>query len=258
VGPDRVQALVDIWRLSDRAVRAAPTAYLYGTLGFPWYRFWVRPFVPYIGAIPDGERRYYEKHMLCTFNNPHRVDFRADALWEIHSIAESETQVGRFDAEVWPPLDRAIAAAGAEAQAAAGTAAAEVFADLRDRLRAYRCYSRTLRNVFAWIASVPGYLEATEEEERRRKLEQVRQMVADELANAEDLLALWEESDVDFMPVHGAGESMHHYGSSFGDLVRRKIDLMRRYGDRPPHIDADFMWRLPAEVPVDAADYLGY
>ncbi|MFH1566695.1 MAG: hypothetical protein ABIL09_01755 [Gemmatimonadota bacterium] len=258
VGEELAPQLVSIWRRSDAAVRAAPTAYLYGTLGFPWYRFWVRPFVPDIAAIPEGERAYYEKHMLCVFNNPHFVDFRADALWEIHSIEDSRANAERFDGEVWQPLDQAIDAAGREARAAAGSPAGEVFADLRDRLRAYRCYSRTLRNMFTWIASVPGYLEAADEAERARKLEQVRRMVADELANAEDLLQLWEESDVDFMPVHEAGESMHHYGVTFGDLVRRKIELMRQYGDRPPRIDPDFMWRMPPGAPIDASEYLGY
>lgn len=258
VGPERASVLLDIWRLSDRAVRAAPTAYLYGTLGFQWYRFWVRPFVPDIAAIPEGERRYYEKHMLCTFNNPHFIDFRADALWEIHSIEEGAAHVARFDGEVWEPLDRAIDLAAEGARAEAGSPAGEVFGDLRDRLRAYRCYSRTLRNMFAWIASVPGYLEAESEAERADKLGQVRQMVADELANAEDLLALWEESDVDFMPIHGAGESMNHYGMTFGDLVRRKIELMRKYGDLPPRIDPNYMWRMPAGATIDPADYLEY
>jgi len=258
VGDELAPRLVSIWRLSDAAVRAAPTAYLYGTLGFPWYRFWVRPFVPDIAAIPEQERAYYEKHMLCIFNNPHFVDFRADALWEIHGIEESAANVERFDRDVWPPLEQAIAAAGVEAEAAAGRPAGEVFADLRDRLRAYRCYNRTLRNTFAWITSVPGYLEATEEAQRAHKLELVRQMVADELANAEELLRLWEESDIDFMPIHEAGESMHHYGVTFGDLVRRKIDLMRRYGDRAPRIDPDFMWRMPAGSSIDASEYEGY
>ncbi|MFH1572176.1 MAG: hypothetical protein ABIL09_29570 [Gemmatimonadota bacterium] len=255
VGPERAPDLVTIWRLADAAVRAAPVAYLYGTLGFPWYRFWVRPFVPDIAAIPEADRRYYEKHMLCIFNNPHLVDFRADALWQIHGMEESAAHVATFDAEVWGPLDRAIAAAAAAAEGGPG---AEVFADLRDRLRAYRCYSRTVRNIFAWIASVPAYLEASDDAERARRLEVVRRMVADELANAEDLLRLWEESDVDFMPVHGAGESMHHYGVTFGDLVRRKIELMRAYGDRPPRIDPDFMWRMPEGSAVDPAEYLGY
>ena len=258
VGAEKTAALVAIWRDMDRAVEKAPTAYLYGTLGFMWYRFWVRPFVPDIAAIPEEEREYYEKHMLAIFNNPHFVDFGADCLWEIHSQEESGKMVARFDTEVWGLVDAAVDGARKEAEAAAGTPAGEVFADLRDRLRAYRCYARTVRNIFAWVAGVRGYVDAQDESEKASHLEQTRQMVADELANAEELLVLWEETDVDFMPLHEAGESMNHYGANFGELVRCKIELTRKYGDQLPHIDPDFMWRMPRGSQISEEEYMGY
>ena len=82
-------------------------------------------------------------------------------------------------------------------------------------------------------------------------------MVVDEVENAEQLLALWTASMVDFMPLRAA-ESMHDYGLNFGELVARKIDLMRRYGDLPPRIDPHYMWRLPAGAGIAPEEYLGY
>ena len=86
----------------------------------------------------------------------------------------------------------------------------------------------------------------------------VTEMVESELRNSEELLALWERSAVDFMPIHEVGESMHDYGLNFGKLIGRKIELMRKYGDRMPRIDPNFMWRMPEGAELKEEDYLGY
>jgi len=243
VGEERAGTLVEIWRLQDRIVREAPMSYLYSGLGFTWYRFWVRPFVPDIAAIPEEERAYYEKYMLCIFNNPHFIDFGADALWEIHGMEEAKGYVEQFEGQVRELLDRVVALADE-----AGSVEDEnkpFFEELRDRTQAYRHYCVTMRNLFAWVAGVHGYLEAEDEAEKRKALTMVQEMVECELRNSEELLALWERSTVNFMPIHEVGESMHEYGMNFGELVGRKIELMRKYGERTPRIDPNFMWRMP-------------
>ncbi len=265
VGIRYAEDLLSIWRNADSAVAALPDLRLYGNYGFTRYRFWVRPFVPDIGAIPPEEREYYEDHILSVFNNPHNVDFQADALWDIMTVAESDSYVVQFDTQVWGPLNRAISHAdNVVERLPENDPAREVFIDQRDRLRAYKCYARTLRNISAWIAGVHGYLDAENPQIREKRLEMVRDMVADELANARNLLDLWENSSVNFMPVLKDGESMHEYGKNFGELVRRKIALMEKYGHRKPAIDPNYMWRLPDSIdeeqapPVPPEEYLRY
>ena len=251
--------VLNVWRLSDLAVQTAPTLILYGGLGFTWYRFWVRPFVPDIGKIPEKERAYYEEYMLSVFNNPHNIDFGADMLWQIHGKEESARTMQRFDEESLPALQAAIDAAGAALQkAASGSAQHDYLLSLRDRLHAYHAYQTTLRNICAWIAGVHGYLDATEPTEKAHYREIVREMVANELANTRRLLALWQTSKVDFMPVREDVETMHDYGPNFGELLKEKIALMEKYGDAEPSIDPDYMWRMPNEDRLQTEDYLHF
>ena len=259
VGNERAETLVAIWKLADKAVQVAPCAGLYAGNGFVWYRFWARPMVPDIGAIPEQDRRYYEQHFLSHFNNPHNVDFAADMLWEIVSPEQCEESVQRFDSQAWAPLDEAIALAKqAVDQAADEPTAREVLVDLRDRLIGYRCYAMTMRNLSAWIAGVHGYLRAETETEKQSKLSMVQEMVASELANTKALLELWESSTVDFMPVNAYTETMHEYGINFGDVLRQKIALTEKYGDCLPYIDPDYMWRMPEGSSILADDYMSY
>lgn len=261
VGEAAAPALLKIWELSNRAVEAAPVHGQFGDIGFTWYRFWARPFVPDIGAIPEAERRYYEQHFLSHFNNPHNVDMAADMLWEIITRDESDHALEIFDdsTKVWDPLDQAITlAAEMVEQLPEAADARTLFLETRDRLRAYRCFSVTMRNLYAWIKGVHGYLDAKGEEDKQLQLVQVRDMVASELANTRALLDLWETSSVVFMPVRAFGETMHDYGVNFGEVLGKKIALMETYGDRLPHIDPDYMWRMPEGSDLDPAVYLKY
>ena len=259
VGAAHAGALIAIWRSADEAVRRAPPPGLYGSLGFTWYRFWVRPLVPDIGAIPEREREYYQKFMLSIFNNPHNVDLSRDVMWQIHTTGQCREMMAQFDTEVGAVLDEAVGAATAAASAGNGSPARAVFVDARDRLLAYRCYCVTMRNICAWIAGVHGYLEAEDDGARAAGLSVVRDMVALELANTRDLLELWQTTAVDFMPIHTPGETMHEYGPNFGELLQKKIELTQRYGDRLPRIDPDYMWRLPpGDASLDPSEYLEY
>ena len=101
-------------------------------------------------------------------------------------------------------------------------------------------------------------LKAENETEKRFRLAMVHEMVASELANTKALLELWENSTIDFMPINAFGETMHEYGPNFGEDLQKKITLMEEYGDRPPYIDPNYMWRMPTGSPIDAAEYIGY
>jgi hypothetical protein len=254
VGTNKAAELTEIWKITDEAVQSLPFLPLYGNLGFMWYRFWVRPFVPDIAKIPVSERAYYEDYMLTIFNNPHNVDMQADALWDIGSAEEYSDFLATFDETSLPLIEKAIGQARhLEADLPGGHPGVAVASDLVDRLRAYHCFARTLRNLSSWIVGVHGYLDSESDEDRTRHLAIVREMVADELANARDLLELWNSTDVVFMPIHEKGEWMHDYGPNFGELLENKIHLMEAYGDAEPYIDPDYMWRLPEPDEVELA-----
>ena len=192
-------------------------------------------------------------------DNPHNVDFATDMLWTIETTAESDSFVQQFDTRVWQPLGRAISLSQRTVDDMPGNSRARnVFVETRDRLIAYRCYCMTLRSISAWISGVHGYLKAEAVSDKQKRLKMVREMVASEMQNTRNLLRLWETSNVDFMPINSFGETMHDYGLNFGELLKKKIALMEKYGDRAPYIDPNYMWRMPESVDLDDEEYLKY
>ncbi len=260
VGAQDALRLVESWRLCDRAMRGFPDVPLYGNnnWAFPWYRLFVRPFVPDIARIPEAERAYYERFMTVTFNNPNLVDLAIDILWTLMTREQADAIVAQADREVWKPLDEAVAVLTAAEQEAATETGKRVFADQRDRVTALRCYFRTLRNTAAWVAGVHGYLETKDPAEKERRRAQVRAMVDDEIQNARELAGLVERSPVTFMPLAKAEETFNLYGRNLPDLIKRRIALMAARRDDEPRIDPDFMWRMPAGFPVEPKTYLKY
>jgi hypothetical protein len=245
-GSGNADVLVRIWLLSDEAVRSFPAGVPLSTFAFPWFRLSVRPFVPNIEAIPEQERAYYERYLLATFNNPARIDFNNDMLWNFLSVEEALEKQRAIDTAVIPPLDRGITTSAEMLRRLPGGGAGRtVFADLHDRLRAWRSFAMTLRNMLAWTASVHGFLRSRAPEEKERYRSLCREMVSCETENARSLLALWRESEVDFMPVAASGETLHCYGTNFGELLENKIRLMGLHRDDEPYVDPDFMWRMP-------------
>jgi hypothetical protein len=257
VGQRTAPVLVRAWRLADAAVRGFPPIMLYGdnNWGFPWYRLLVRPFAPDIAKIPEADRAYYERYMTVTFNNPNLVDLGTDILWTLMTTEQADAAVALADRATWRPLDEAIGAMREAVEETEGSARA-VFVDQLDRLRALRCYFRTLRNTAAWVAGVHGYIEAKDAAERARRREAVRAMVDDEIANARDLAALFESSATRFMPVDPTGETFNMYGRNLPELIKKKIALMEKHRDDEPRIDPDFMWRMPKEAGLDPKVYL--
>ncbi len=244
-GPDGARDLVEIWLLADEAVRSVPAGVPLSTFAYPWFRLSVRPFVPDIGRVREADREYYERFMLATFNNPARVDLNNDMLWNFLGVQEALEKQRAFDIAVFPPLERAVARSAESAGRARTGGKGNVFADLRDRLRAWRSYALTLRNMLAWTASVHGYLRAEPGPARDQYRALCRAMVQGETENARDLLDLWRTSEAAFMPVAALGETLHTYGENFGELLERKIRLMETHAGDEPFVDPEFMWRLP-------------
>jgi hypothetical protein len=259
-GADAAPALTQAWRLADQAVRSFPDVPLYGnSWAFPWYRHWVRPFVPDISRIPEAERAYYEQHMISTFNNPTLVDFSADALWLLIDNRQAASIVAQCDSLVWKPLDSAIVILNRSLTSKSlDSTGGRVLRDHRDRLVALRCYYGTLRNIAGWIAGVKGYLAATSPEVQAKMLRAVRATIDDEMHNAESLKRLFDGTDTPFMPVASMGENWAFYGANFGTLLEKKIELMKKHRNDTPFLDPDFIWRTGPECPVPAAEYLRY
>jgi hypothetical protein len=259
VGKAGAPALVKAWRLCDTAVRGFPSIGLYGdnNWGFPWYRLLVRPFAPDIERIPEAERAYYEKYMTVTFNNPNLVDLGTDILWTLMTRDQADAIVVQADLKTWKPLDEAIGVLKDAVKSAKGGAQA-VFVDQFDRLRALRCYFRTLRNTAAWVAGVHGYIETKDPAEKDRRLALVRAMIDDEIGNARALAALFVDSKTRFMPVDPTGETFNMYGTNLPELIRRKVALMEKHRTDEPRIDPDFMWRLPPDAGLDPKAFIKY
>jgi hypothetical protein len=253
--------LVSIWKKVDRASQAAPDMGLYAASGFTWYRLWDRPLVPDIGKIPSEKRKYYEDYLLTVFNNPNNVDLQADALWDLYPVEDCEAYVRSYDTRVLVAVDSAIDQTVSVLKSLdTHDDVVDLFTDLRDRLKAYRYYLTTLRNTCAWIAGVHGYLNAPTDEIKQEKRNGVQKMVELELENTKKLLQLWRETDIVFMPIYRYGENGHDYGPNFGECLQKKIALMQEYGDHPPYIDPDYMWRLPedTDLDIDPEEYLKY
>jgi hypothetical protein len=244
VGESDADALVALWNLSDEAVRAYPGDIPMSTFAFPWFRLWIRPFVPDIDALSTAERDYYERFLLATFNNPARVDMNADMLWRYVTVDGASDRKHRIDTLVLPPLDRAIRGAEDALRALPPEHSGHVvFDDLRDRLLAARAYVLTMRNTMAWTEAVHGYLQAATEEHKKRSRALCREMVESELHNTKDLLSLWIRTRHDVIPVSEVGETLHIYGDNLGELLEKKISLMEQHRDDEPRVDEGYMWR---------------
>jgi hypothetical protein len=217
---------------------------LYASWGV-WYRLAVRPIVPDIEAVSEADRAYYEDFLLAPPHNRARIDFRYDVGFDLVDPAHALHCAELMDRDLFPRLDAVRSDALRLAVETAGTPAWDCFRDILDRMRAWRSWLRTQRNVALWIAGVHGYLETGDAEERARCRAILHDMVLDEIANARDLLALWETSSTRWMITASGGETSFIYGANFGALLRRKIELMTGREDDEPRVDPDFQWRVP-------------
>ncbi|MBI5471823.1 MAG: hypothetical protein HY961_05710, partial [Ignavibacteriae bacterium] len=247
VGTMYSRALINIWKLSDSAVRSFPAGVPMSSFGFPWFRLWVRPFVPDIDAIPETERAYYERFLLATFNNPARIDLNNDMLWNFLAVDEAAEKKSVFDNHVIPFVTTAIENCREQLSTiSAGSREHRVFKDLLNRLGVYRCFCTTMRNTMAWTEGVHGYIDAETEVKRERYRGLTRSMVESEIENANALLTIWDEGGTEVIPISRSGETLHIYGENFGELLQKKIALMEQHKNDEPRIDPDYMWRMPS------------
>jgi hypothetical protein len=240
-------ALAKAWDLFEDAVSHQPIVPLFCGFGWCWQRTWDRPIVPDIEAIPAAERHYYERHGCFQHNNPGVNDLGKDVLFELITRESADKMVPRFDKKLLPRITRAEKhVAAVLAKCADDPQATAVFADLRDRLRAYRHWATTLRTVVAWCSGVYGYL-ASKTPKQKKQYETFLQAAIDlEIENATGFLDHFENSPTEFMVVSDTGENTFIYGKNLGQHVRQKIRLMKKYRHHKPAIDTHILWR-PAE-----------
>ncbi len=241
---EHAKQLVKTWKLTEEAILAFPnTSTLYSTLGFTWYRLWVRPFVPNIEAIPHDERRYYQDFMCTTPHNPNNIDLSRDVLFQLTTPEKSRLDTERIDTNLWKPVDKAISIL---MELSGQVDKPSVIYDQLIRLQALRCWFMTHRNIAAWIANVHGYLAATSNKERKRCRVELREMIESEIANSERLIELLE-SDIHFMAMTDQGETPLVYGVNLSENILKRIRLMREHIDDEPYIDPDYIMRKAGE-----------
>lgn len=242
-GPgQQAQKALEMWKSADDAYRHFPVPIWIYAAWNVWYRLAIRPIVPNIEAIPEKRREYYERHLLATFHNRARVDFRYDVGFDLVEPKQARLAVERMDRDLFPRLDRAVEIAHAMRRSQPHS---PFWEDQHDRLRAWRCWMKTQRHVAAWVAGVHGYLNTKDQFVRRDCQALLKEMVLDEIRNTEDLLDLWKTSKTNWMIISEAGERTFIYDKNFGNHLKQKIKLMTGREDDLPHVDQDFQWRVP-------------
>jgi len=240
-GRENYKELVEAWKYAEEAVKSFPIlTVLYCIYGFTWYRLWTRPYVPNIEAIPETERRYYEEFMCTTPHNPNNVDLAKDVLFEIATQEKGELTVKRMDENVWSNIDKAI---NILEKAHMDNPGIDVFYDQRERIKALKCWFKTYRNVAAWIAGVHGYLNAKDNNAKKKYRDMVTEMMNSEIDNTKKLIELWETTKIEFMAISDVGETPLIYGEELSKQLRKKIELMKKHMNDEPYIDPDYMMK---------------
>jgi hypothetical protein len=245
VGEKYYKKLVDVWKLVEEAIISYPIpVIMFSSYGFPWYRLWSRPLVPNIEAIPEKEREYYENYMCTTPHNPQNVDIMKDVLFDLSDQKRCELAAERMDSYLFPPLQKAIDILK-ELVDNAGKDSNEydVLYDQLERMKALKCWTKSMRAVSAWIGGVHGYLDAKTEPEKKRYAAMVKDMITMEIENAKDLIKLIDTSKITFMASSSYGETPLIYGDTLKENLYKKIELMKKHANDEPYIDPEYMWR---------------
>jgi hypothetical protein len=248
VGALFAEDLMNAWSECGKAILAYPhVTPLYSTYGFVWYRLWVRPLVPNIEAIPDEDRAYYQNFMCTTPHNPNNVDLSRDVLFQLTTVAECRKALGRFDENVWEPLETAIGILEGKEKAATGALGRpNAIEDTLVRMKALRCWMRTQWSVAAWIVGVCGYLETSDEAERDACRTLLDKMIDEELVNTDRLIKLLD-SDVEFLATTDLTETPLMYGQNLKELLAKRKRLMEAHRGDEPYIDPEYIESKAAE-----------
>ena len=129
--------------------------------------------------------------------------------------------------------------------AESNSSSSDVWIHHLERLKGSQSWLRSQRNIAAWIEGVHGYIESDKPEEKKRCQKLVRETVLDEKANAQLLLAHVESAKTEWMVQSEVGETTFIYGDNIADLIRKKIALMEGRENDTPHVDPDYIWRVP-------------
>lgn len=179
--------------------------------------------------------------MCTTPHNPNNVDLSRDVLFQLTTPEKSRKDVEKMDLFVWKPLDRAIQLLSEN------TEEKNVIRDQLIRLKALRCWFMTQRNVAAWIAGVYGYMEATNENSRKKEKEFILGMIEKEIRNSHELIDLLG-SGIEFMAITDKGETQLVYGENIKELLAKRIQLMEKHKNNEPYIDHNYMERKAVEL----------
>lgn len=242
VGPAQAAALSDAWKEFEEALLWQPLVGLYCAFGFCWQRTWDRPFVPDAEAVPAAEREYYERHGCFQHNNPGLIDLGKDVLFDLITQPAGAKMAADMDKNVLARLRPLIAKLDATAKSSSGQAAV-VFADLRDRVRAYLHWVSSLRSVCAWCENVYGYLEAKDAAAKAGFEKNLQAAIDFELANIRGLIELLETTRSEVLVLSGVAENTYFYGENLVEHLKTKLRLTEKYRHAKPRIDADIFWR---------------
>ncbi|MFH1942185.1 MAG: hypothetical protein ABIL68_08765, partial [bacterium] len=235
------KTLVQSWESTEEAVLAFPnTTPLYSTIGFTWYRLWIRPLVPNIEAIPQDQRVYYEDFMCTTPHNPNNVDLSRDVLFQLTTPEKCRRDVERIDRHLWAPLERAIQLLERIEEEAQQLGKPNVIHDQLVRLRALHSWFMTQRNVAAWIACVHGYMKTNNASNKNRMKRLLKEAMQKEIKNSMNLLDLLK-TDIEFMATTDMGETPLIHGSNMAELLQKRIKIMREHMEDEPFIDPKYI-----------------
>lgn len=249
IGPELAGDLVKAWELSDEAFRCFPIPiWIYSGWGV-WYRLFVRPIIPNIEAVPVRDREYYENFLLSTTHNRTKVDFRYDVGFDLIEPERAWLAVKHMDEDLMPIMKKILLLLEGMRASASTEQARAVAQDQYDRMFALHCWYRTQRNVTAWVAGVHGYLESRDESFRKKCRALLKAMVLDEIENTEQLIHLWETSSTNWMMISDVGETTFVYYKNLGELMKKKVALMRGHENDEPYVDPEFQWRVPGFTP---------
>ncbi|SDR84370.1 hypothetical protein [Opitutus sp. GAS368] len=242
VGSAQAAELSHAWREFEEALMYQPLVGLYCAFGFCWQRTWDRPFVPDPEAVPAAEREYYERHGCFQHNNPGLIDLGKDVLFDLITQQSGAKMAADMDQNVLTRLRPLIARLDATAKSSGGQAAV-VFADLRDRVRAYLHWVSSLRSVCAWCENVYGYLAAQDDATKATFEKSLQAAIDFELGNIRGLIELLETTQSEVLVLSGVAENTYFYGENLVEHLKTKLRLTEKYRHRQPRIDQDIFWR---------------
>lgn len=233
--------LLKAWDMAETGILGFPNiSSLYSTIGFTWYRLWVRPFVPDIESIPQVERDFYEDFMCTVPHNPNNVDLSKDVLFTLTTPERSREDALRIDQNVLPKLTEAIRLLNSV------KGDVPIVADQLVRLKALRCWITTQRNIAVWVDSVYGFMNATNPADKQRYKLALQDMMKLEIANSEELIILFK-SGIEFIAMTDQGETPLMYGINLPELLVKRIVMMKSHFNDDPYIDMNYIERKAGE-----------